>query len=82
MVEAFKRYIDVRPARRTGIGHDVKPADADEQITELVENGDTIGATRMVRSEYGMALTEARQFVGELQSKSARPVEEEAGNTM
>ena len=81
MVEAFKRYIDVRPARRTGIGHDVKPPGVDEQITELVENGDTIGATRMVRGAYGMSLTEARQFVGELQTQHPQPVEEEVAST-
>lgn len=80
MIEALKRYVDVRPARRTGIGHEAKPPGVDEQITELVEKGDTIGAARMVRCEYGMSLTEARTFVDELQDPKTQPIEEEVAS--
>ncbi len=66
MLRALRRYVAVRPARRTGHGCDAAGEDLDTQIIKLIEQGRRMPAIRTVRRRYGMSLTQATEFVDDL----------------
>ncbi len=79
MLKVLKPHIAIRPTLRIGHGYDQPSKDADDRITELVEQGDPMGATRLARRSYGMSLTEAQAFVSDLTNQLAHPADEPTG---
>lgn len=77
MLRALERRVDVVEPRRHVLADPAdrhRGSEADDRILELVERGDHMAAVELVRDAYSMSLTEADQFLAELEGRRAAPV--------
>jgi hypothetical protein len=73
VIREMSRFAEVREPRQKFLDAATPAADQkamEGQIIELIERGDVIGATKLVRRRYRCSLTEARKFVEELTAPS------------
>jgi hypothetical protein len=78
VIREMSRFAEVRDQRQKFLDAATPAADQkamEGQIIELVERGDVIGATKLVRRRYRCSLPDAKRFVDELTAPKQRASE-------